>query len=166
MSRRGYIVLAACILGLGAIAVAPVIGAPVSVPASADRLDRWVPPAERARDASENVLRLMRRGDVKATYAVASPELKAAATVDRFREMVQTISRAGMKTVRWGEMRTDHKLFMFDEDKNLRWNVYTIEVDGILTTSGGETSLRFRWINNDGTWRLLGLRWDDAKKTP
>ncbi len=160
MSFRFPILIAGLFIAMAALVVAPVVGAPKEVEVVSQTA--WILPAERAKASSEDFMRRMRRGDVAGSYELASPELKQVASLEKFRAMVQTFSKSGMRSLRLGATRTDHKLVFFDKDRGLLWNVYTVEVDGVLTSTGGDTVLRFRWLNDDGNWRLLAFRWEDG----
>jgi len=113
-------------------------------------------------DAAETFLRHLRNGAYREAYALATPQLRSNVSAETFRKELAVFQRIGMQTVTWGSPKTKYEFMVADTEKGTRWNVYQSEFTGDLTARGGNAVLRFHWINDDGTWRLMSFRWDNA----
>jgi hypothetical protein len=119
-----------------------------------------------AYEAAEAFLRHLRKGDFAKAYAMAAPELKGTVSAEEFAKQVGMFKKAGIQTVRWQNLKVNIQLIDFYPGKGWRWNVTNNLFQGYLTTSnGGDTIVHFSWVNEDGTWRMLGFRWDEVAKT-
>ncbi len=113
-------------------------------------------------EAAESFLRHLRAGAYSDAYAMSAPALRAKVSAETFRKEVSLFQRIGMQSVSWESARTKFEFMNAEPNKPVRWNVYQSEFNGDLAVRGGKAIVRFHWINEDGTWRLMSFRWDNA----
>ena len=113
-------------------------------------------------EAAEAFLRHLRRGAYSEAYAMSAPALRAKVSAQTFAKEVGMFQRIGMQSVTWESARTKFEFMIAEPNKPVRWNVYQSEFNGDLAARGGKAIVRFHWINEDDTWRLMSFRWDNA----